>query len=97
MQVKKQRLKLAPLPMPKRAVSILISLDDESFLKETKQWVKEEDSESIVFRDKIDSINANYKITYRNDDKDSEYVLDEIYIAEYLCNESSIHFSQINF
>ena len=68
--------------MPKRAVTILMSLDDESLPKEIKRRVKENDVESIVFRDKVDSINANYTITYRNDDKDSEYVLYELYIAE---------------
>ena len=77
-----QRLKLTSLPMPKRAVQILMSLDDESLLKEIKQRVKENDVEFIDFRDKVDSINANYTITYRNDDKDSEYVLYEIHIAE---------------
>ena len=77
-----QRLKLNPLPMPKRAVPILMSLDDEILPKEIKQRVKENDIESIVFRDKVDSINAKYTITYRNDDEDSEYVLYEIFIAE---------------
>ena len=79
-QEKMQRLKLPPLLMPQRAVPILMSLDDESIPKEIKQRVKENDVESIVFRDKVGSINASYKITYRNDDKDSEYVLYEIYI-----------------
>ena len=68
--------------MPKRAVPILMSLDDESLPKEIKQRVKENDVESIVFRDKVDSIHANYTVTYRNDDKDFEYVLYEIYIDE---------------
>ena len=81
-QEKIQRLKLTPLPMPKRAVTILMSLDDETLPKEIKQRVKENDVESIVFREKVDSINANYTITYRNDEKDSEYVLYEKYIAE---------------
>ena len=77
-----KKLKLIPLPVPKRAVPILMSLDDESLPKEIKQRVKENDVESIVFRDKVDTINANYTKTYRNDDKDTEYVLYEIYIAE---------------
>ena len=77
-----QRLKLTPLPMPKRAVPILMSPDDESLPKEIRQRVKDNVVESIGFRDKVDPINANYTITYRNDDKDSEYVLYEIYIAE---------------
>ena len=81
-QEKTQRLKITPLLMPKRAVPILMSLDDESLPKEIKQRVKENDVESIVFRDKVDSKNANYTVTYRIDDKDSEYVLSEIYIAE---------------
>ena len=81
-QEKMQRLKLTPLPMPKRVVPVLMSLDDESLPKEIKQRVKENDVEIIVFRDKVDSINANYTITYRNDDKDSEYLMYEICIAE---------------
>ena len=64
------------------AVPVLMYLDDESLPKEIKQRVKENNVETIVFRDKVDSINANYTITYRNDDKDSEYVMYEIYIAE---------------
>ena len=71
-----------PLPMTKRVVPVLMSLDDESLPKEIKQRVKENDVETIVFRDKVDSINANYTITYRNDDKDSEYKMNEKYIAE---------------
>ena len=66
--------------MPKRAVPILMSLDDESLPKEIKQRLKANDVESIVFRDNVDSINANYTITYRKGDKD--YVLYGIYIAE---------------
>ena len=58
-QEKTQRLKLTPLPMPKLAVPILMSLDDEILLKEIKKRVKENDVGSIVFRDKVDSINAN--------------------------------------
>ena len=68
--------------MPKRAVPILMSLGDEILPKEIKQRLKENNVESIVFSDKVDSINANFTITYSNDDKDSEYVLYEIYIAE---------------
>ena len=71
-QEKIKRLKITPLPMPTRAVPILMSLDDESLPKEIKQRVKESDVESIVYRDKVDSINANYTITYRNYDKDYE-------------------------
>ena len=60
--------------MPQRATPILMSLDDESLPKEIKQRVKEKEIESTVFRDKVDSINANYTISYRKDDKYSQYV-----------------------
>ena len=59
-------------------IPILISLDDGSLPKEIKQRVEENEVESIVFRDKVDSINANYTITYRKDDKNSECVSYEI-------------------
>ena len=68
--------------MHNRAVPILMFLDDESLSKEITQRVKENDVESIVFRDKVDSINANYTVTYRIEDKISECVSYEIYIAE---------------
>ena len=60
--------------------------------KEIKQRVKENYVESIFFRDKVFSIKANYKITYRNDDQDSEYVLYEIYIAEKFFNKINLQF-----
>ena len=81
-QEKMQRVKLTPLPMPKRAVPILMSLDDESIPKEIKQRVKEYNVEFIAFRDEVDSINANYTINYKKEDKASDFVSYEIYIAE---------------
>ena len=81
-QKEMQKLKLTPLPMHNRAVPILMFLDEESLSKEITQRVKENDVESIVFRDKVDSINANYTVTYRKEDKISELVSYEIYIAE---------------
>ena len=72
------KLKLTPLPMLNCTKPILISLDDESLPKEIKQRVEENELESIVFRNKVDSINANYTITYRKDDKDCECVSHEI-------------------
>ena len=55
-QEKIQSLKLVSFPMLKRAVKILMSLDDESFPKEIKQLMNENDAESTVFRDKVHSI-----------------------------------------
>ena len=64
-----ERLKLTPLPTPKRAVPVLMSLDDEILPDDIKQLIKENNVESIVFRDKQDSMNANYTITYKQETK----------------------------
>ena len=82
LQEKMKRLKLTPLPTPKRAVPILMSLDDETLPDEIKQLIKENNVESIVFRDKQDSMNANYTITYKQEDNGSGYVLYEFFIVE---------------
>ena len=82
LQEKMKRLKLTPLPTPKRAVPILMSLDDETLPDEIKQLIKENNVESIVFRDKQDSMNANHTITYKQGDNDSGYVLYEFFIVE---------------
>ena len=73
--------------MPKRAgCPILMSLDDETLNDEIKQLIKESNVESTVYRNNQDSINVNYKIIYKQGDKDSGYVHYELFIVEYLCN-----------
>ena len=63
LQEKMKRLKITNLTTPKRAVPVLMSLDDETLPDDLKQLIKENNVESIVFRDKQDSMNANYRIT----------------------------------
>ena len=82
LQEKMKRLKPTPLPTPKRVVPILMSLDDETLPDEIKQLIKENNIESIVFRDKQDPMNANYTITYKQGDNDSRYVLYEFFFVE---------------
>ena len=82
LQEKMKRLKLTPLPTPKRAVPILMPLDDETLPDEIKQLIQENKVESIVFRDKQDSMNANYTIIYKQGDNDCGYVLYDFFIVE---------------
>ena len=77
-----KRLKLTPLLTPKRAVPVLMSLDDETLPDDIKQLTKEDNVESIVFRDKQDSMNANYTITYKQGHEDSGYVFYEPFIVK---------------
>ena len=76
------RLKITPLPTPKREVPVLMSLNDETLPDEIKQLIKESNVETIIFRDKQVSINANYTITYKQGDKGSGYVSYEFFIVE---------------
>ena len=43
------------LPMPRRAISVLTSLEDAILPEEIKERIKNSNVESIMFRDKTDS------------------------------------------
>ena len=77
-----EKVETNPLPKPKRAVPVLMSLQDETLADDIKQLIKENNVESIVFRDKQDSMNANYAITYKQRDEDSGYVSYEFFIVK---------------
>ena len=65
MQEKALRLKLTPLPMPKHTVPVQISPTDECLPAEIKESIRDNNVESVVFRDKTDNVNANYTIAYQ--------------------------------
>ena len=82
LEEKMRKLKLTPLPMPKRAVPVLMSLNDESLPAEIRQRIEKNNVQSIVFRDKTDRVNANYTITFINHNQNSQFVTYEIYIMK---------------
>ena len=51
--------------MPKYAVPVQISPTDERLPAEIKESIRESNVESVVFREKIDNVNANYTIAYK--------------------------------
>ena len=53
---KMQKLKITPLPMPELAVP---ALNDKSIPAEIRQRIEKNNVQLIVFRDKIDRVNAN--------------------------------------
>ena len=79
LEEKMRKLKLTPLPMPKRAVPVLMSLTDKSLPAEIRQRIEKYNVQSIVFRDKTDRVNANYTITFISDNQNSQFVPYEIY------------------
>ena len=69
-----RKLKLTPLPMPKRAVPVRMSLTDKNLPAEIRQRIEKNNVQSNVFRDKTDRVNANYTITFINENKTSQFV-----------------------
>ena len=82
LEEKMRKLKLTLLPIPKRAVPVLMSLNDKSLPAEIRQRIEENNVQSIVFRDKTDRVNANCTVTFINDNQNSQFVTYEIYIMK---------------
>ena len=68
--------------MPKRAVPVLMSLTDKNLPAEIRQRIEKNNVQSIVFRDKFDSVNANYTISFICENQNSQFVSYEIYIMK---------------
>ena len=68
--------------MPKRKVPVLMSLNNKSLPAEIRQSLEKNIVQSIVFRDKTDRVNANYTITFINDNQNSQFVAYEIYTTK---------------
>ena len=82
LEEKMRQLNLTPLPMPKRAEPVLMSLNDKSLAAEIRRRIEKNNVQSIVFRGKTDRVNANYTITFINDNQNSQLVSVEIYIMK---------------
>ena len=82
LEEKMRKLKLTPLPMPKRAEPVLTSLKDKSLPAEIRQRIEKNNVQSIVFREKTDRVNANYTINFISDNQNSQFVSYESYIMK---------------
>ena len=78
LEEKMRKLKLTPLPMPKPAVPVLMSLSNKSLPAEIRQRIEKNNVQLIVFRDKTDRVNANYTISFISDNQNSQFVSYEI-------------------
>ena len=74
LEEKMRMLKLTPLPIPKPAAPVLMSLTDKSLPVEITQRIENNNVQSIAFRDKTDRVNANYTITFMSDNQNSQFV-----------------------
>ena len=87
LQEKMKRLKLTPLPMHKSPTPVQVSLDDESLPEEIKEVVSEGNVESIVYYAIGGGMQANYKVTYKKDEKDSRYTTYDFFMIERVTNK----------
>ena len=80
-------VKLSPLPIHKLPPPVQVALDNEIFPDEIKQKVSKGNVESIVFYAKDYVMQANYKMTYRKEDKDSRYTTYNFFMVESVTNK----------
>ena len=81
---KMKKLKLTPLPTPKYPVPVPVPLDDESLPDEIKEVVREGKVESIVYYGNDYGFQANYKVKYKKEDKNSEPITYELFMVDEL-------------
>ena len=77
-----RKLKLTPLPTPKWPAPVPIPLDDDNLPDEIKMLVSEGNVESIVYYGIGYNMQANYKVTYKKDEKHSRYTTYEFFWIE---------------
>ena len=74
LQEKMKRLKLTPLPTPKNPVPVPVPLYDESLPDGIKEVVREDKVESIVYYGSDQGFQANFQVTYKKEEKNSELI-----------------------
>ena len=79
-----EKLKLTPLPTPKYPVPVPVPLDDESLPDENKEVVREGKVESVVYYGNDYGFLANYKVKYKKEDKNSEFITYEFFMVDEL-------------
>ena len=84
LQQKIRKLKLTPLPTPKWPAPVQVPLDDDNLPDEIKMLVGEGNVESIVYYGSCYGMQANYKVTYKKDDKDSTLFVNSFGLKERL-------------
>ena len=86
-QEKKKSLNLTPLHIHKSPAPVHVTLDDESLPDEIKQIVSKGNVESIVYYARDYGKQPNYKVTYKNEDKDSRCTTYEFFKVERVTNK----------
>ena len=78
----KKKLNISPLPTPKYSVPVSVPMDDESLPDEIKEIVRERKVGSIVYCGNDYEIQAKFKVTYKKEDKNSEFITYEFFMVD---------------
>ena len=79
-----EKTEINSLPKPKYPVPVPVHLDDESLPDEIKEVVREGKVESIVYYGNDYGFQANYKVKYKKEDKNSEFIAYEFFMVDEL-------------
>ena len=77
-----QKLKLAPLPMPKRPVQFQISLNNSSLPEKNRQDVNEGKKDSLNHYDNALGMKASYTAVLKKGDIDSQFFTYAFFIVD---------------
>ena len=79
-----KKLKLTTLPTAKYPVPVPVPLDVESLPDEIKDVAREGKVESIVYYGNDYGFQANYKVKYEKEDKNSEFITYKFFVVDEL-------------
>ena len=82
LQEKMEKLNLSPLPTPKYSVPVSVPLDDESLPDEINEMVREGKVGSIVYCGNDYEFQAKFKVTYKKEDKNSEFITYNFFMVD---------------
>ena len=90
LQQKMRKLKLSSLPTPNWPAAVQVPQDDANLPDENKMMVSEGNVESIVYYGSGYGMQANYKLTYKKDDRDYRYTTYDFFWIESETNKIAI-------
>ena len=75
-----QKLKLTPLPLPKRPVPIQISPIDNTLPEKNLHVVNKGNVDSITYYDNALGMIASYKVVYKREEIDSQFIIYDFFV-----------------
>ena len=94
---KMRKLKQTPLPKAKWPAPNQVPLQDENLPDEIKLLVSEGNVESVVYNGSGYRMQANYKLTYKKEEKDSGYTSYELLVLKERLTNKAVKTKKLSF